>query len=346
MNSLRDQILEKTDGGRKVFTHYFGSQAGKKVFLNVYRSDAHPSCVLKKYHDRYILKDYGNNDWNGDCFFVVAKIEQLNSKTDFLTILGIINKELSLGLDVSISDSCHSKRLTDLPATNIEPTSKVTGYRYKCRNFDYQDLQWWGRYGITKETLEKYHVSSLAWCVMYYEDGHQSKLYHSEQYPIYAYLFFPKEGNRSKIGIKVYRPGAQLRFLQLGSVPRPYRFGYEQLPEHGDTLYIVGGEKDVMSMASHGLPAVCYNSETSKIALSDIKEYTTRFNRIVILYDMDETGRKCSQQLVDEFRQDHSVEHIFCGSLPLSGAKFDKDVSDYFAKGKDCCDFMNEITII
>lgn len=35
----------------------------------------------------------------------------------------------------------------------------------------------------------------------------------------------------------------------------------------GDTLFITGGEKDVMSLAAHGFHAICFNSETVTVPL-------------------------------------------------------------------------------
>ena len=344
MNQLREQILQKTDNGRDVFTHYFGSQAGKKVFTNVYRNDVHPSCVLKLKNGRYILKDYGNTDWYGDCFTIVAMIEQLSVKYDFTKIMSIINTELSLGLDVSEQISSEY-RIKDLPIGNTTSTSKIKSYRHKPMAFSSNDLSWWGRYGITLKVLNQYHVICLERCSFYREDNTSFALTYSEQYPLYAYLFLTRKEKQTLAGIKIYHPGAQLRFIQAGSLPKPYRFGYEQLPEQGDTLYIVGGEKDVMTMAAKGLAAVCYNSETALLPTADIKEYHNRFSRIVILYDMDDTGIKSSHKLVGQFRELLNDDSVFRGELPLSGAKFDKDVSDYFAKGKSVELFFNDITL-
>ena len=100
-----------------------------------------------------------------------------------------------------------------------------------------------------------------------------------------------------------------------------------------------------MTMAAKGLAAVCYNSETALLPVDDIKEYHNRFSRIVILYDMDDIGKKSSQKLVGQFRELFNDDSVFRGELPLSGAKFDKDVSDFFAKGKSVEQFLNEIIL-
>ena len=73
---------------------------------------------------------------------------------------------------------------------------------------------------------------------------------------------------------------------------RSYCFGLEQLPAKGDTLFITGGEKDVLSLAAHGFHAICFNSETVTIPPTLVYRLTFRFKHIVLLFDMDKTGRE------------------------------------------------------
>lgn len=90
--------------------------------------------------------------------------------------------------------------------------------------------------------------------------------------------------------VKIYRPFSDVRFLYGGNIGDSYCFGLEQLPAKGDTLFITGGEKDVMTIAAHGFHAICFNSETSSIPTGIIYKLTFRFKHIVLLYDMDKTG--------------------------------------------------------
>ena len=86
------------------------------------------------------------------------------------------------------------------------------------------------------------------------------------------------------------RPFSEIRFLYGGNIGDGYCFGLEQLPPKGDTLFITGGEKDVMTLAAHGFHAICFNSETSTIPPAIIYKLTFRFKHIVLLYDTDKTG--------------------------------------------------------
>ena len=139
---------------------------------------------------------------------------------------------------------------------------------------------------------------------------------------------------------KFYRPGAQYRFLYSGILPRPYVFGMEQLPDTSDTVYITGGEKDVMSLAAHGFSAVSLNSETARVPESVISSLAKRFKNIVFLYDTDETGRRESELRVNELCDRYPVFRVV---LPLPGTKDEKDVSDYF-KGGRSSSYLSELT--
>ena len=103
----------------------------------------------------------------------------------------------------------------------------------------------------------------------------------------------------------------------------------EQIPTKGDMLFITGGEKDVLSLYAHGFNAICFNSETAQIPGSIIESLQLRFRHIILLYDADETGVRESHRQA-ELLVEYKVLNL---SLPLSGTKSEKDISDFFALG-------------
>ena len=105
-------------------------------------------------------------------------------------------------------------------------------------------------------------------------------------------------------------------------------------------IFITGGEKDVMSLHAKGFYAICFNSETSPIPVSIIEMLERKFKHIIILYDMDDTGKRESLRL-SSLLSNHNVIRM---ELPLTGSKTDKDVSDYFASGKKQSDFKMLVT--
>jgi len=298
----KQEILRRTDGGLDVFIHYLTEKCLKKVFSNPYREDNNPSCHLycNKMSDgtqQYYLKDFGDSSFSGNCFAFVGKIAHVNPNTDFVQILKIIDKELNLGI---FDRSAVEYRI----AAKVKADAKykklvsVINFDYSCKKPTKKDIQFWTKYGIDERTLQRYNVKFLNHVNFHREDKSEYSVFASNAFLLFGYVF----GNGK--GIKIYRPTAKTRFMYAGKIPKPYIFGMEQLPPKGEMVIITGGEKDVLSL---------------------------RFKKILFLYDMDETGKKESAMKVKQFKDKYNVGRI---DLPLAGTKKEKDISDYFEKGK------------
>ena len=99
----KEIILQVSNKGMAVFRHYipFPFQVGRN-FLNPLYPDKNASCnvFFDRRNDCYRLKDFGNEDYSGDCFFFVGKLCGLdcNRPSEFVLILEKINHDLLLGL--------------------------------------------------------------------------------------------------------------------------------------------------------------------------------------------------------------------------------------------------------
>ena len=330
----KEEILERTNNGLSVFKHYLpGNWRIGRNFLNPLYEDRKASCNI--YFDRhsgmYKMKDFGNDSYSGDCFFFVGQLKGLdcNRATDFVEILETIDRDLGLGL-------AYASPLPVPPAGRQaasrepgEPPEKpVKPYQFREQKFTAAELEYWEQYGITPEVLERYKVCSLR------EYG--SETAEGKPYAYASSAAEPMYGYKGKSHIKLYRPFSTPRFLYGGSFGENYCFGLEQLPAKGDTLFITGGEKDVMALAAHGFHAICFNSETVTVPANLIFRLSFRFKHIVLLYDTDKTGREsaCKQEKqLGEF----GVKRLL---LPLPGTKEEKDISDYFKAGNTREDFQ------
>ncbi len=328
----KDELLRQTNNGLNVFKHYISVQwkTGRN-FLNPLYEDRKASCNV--YFDRrnniYRIKDFGNDNYSGDCFFFVGQLKGLdcNNGADFVEILKTINRDMSLGLDSSDYATHIPQSVPQKNNSTIPELPKIKPYNITQQKFTQKELDFWLRSGITPEILKLYRAVSLKEFRSENKDGKSFSYTSSENEPLFGYI--------GKRYVKIYRPFSEVRFLYGGNIGDSYCFGLEQLPAKGDTLFITGGEKDVMTLAAHGFHAICFNSETSTIPTGIIYKLTFRFKHIVLLYDADKTGidsaMKHEKALVE-----YGVKRLV---LPLSGEKKDKDITDYFSKGNSRKDF-------
>ena len=120
----KEEILSRTNNGLLVFKHYLpGDWRIGRHFLNPLYQDKKASCNI--YFDRhsgmYKMKDFGNDSYSGDCFFLVGQLKGLdcNRAADFVEILEIIDRDLGLGLasgtPVSIPPATVCRAVPDKP---------------------------------------------------------------------------------------------------------------------------------------------------------------------------------------------------------------------------------------
>lgn len=327
----KDELLRRTNNGLDVFKHYIPVQwkTGRN-FLNPLYENRKASCNV--YFDRrngvYKIKDFGNDDYSGDCFFFVGRLNGLDCSNgaDFVEILKTINRDMALGL----GDSDYSHTPQPITSNKQQPTPELPKnkpYNIIQQKFTQKELDFWKQSGITPEILKYYKTVSLKEFRSENKDNKPFYYTSSENEPIFGYM--------SKRYVKIYRPFSEVRFLYGGNIGENYCFGLEQLPAKGDTLFITGGEKDVMTLAAHGFHAICFNSETSIIPTGIIYKLTFRFKHIVLLYDADKTGTDSAVKH-EKALSEYGVKRLV---LPLSGEKKDKDITDYFSKGNSRKEF-------
>lgn len=319
----REKILDRTNRGYDILTHYIGKDVQRKMFANPFRSDSSPSCRLYYNKDNggiWYMVDYGASEWSGDCFSIAAKCMNMNAATDFRELLKTIDKDLELFVMEEIPVNYHPVQKAAPALIEHGPVTFKASYQ----PFKAGELRYWQRYGITPEILAKYEVRSLHSCKFFPKDKDPYAYYGSYMEPMYGYTF------NNGTGIKVYRPFSKTRFLYGGNLPKPYVFGWHQLPSSGESVIITGGEKDTMTLAAHGFTALAFNSESAKISDNYMNLLAARFQHIVFMYDCDETGKRESTSRLEEFSSRFPVTRII---LPLSGSKREKDISDFFHLG-------------
>lgn len=322
MNITKEYILQNTENGLLVFEHFLGRkiQIGKS-FKSTFYEDSKASCYI--YYDKgskqFKYKDFGAFDQSGDCFFIVGKILGLNCelKSEFIEILNTIGRELFLD---------HRQQQASTIASSKPTESKYASIVLKdapilIKSFNERELAYWGSFGIGLDVLERFHVVSIASVTGIGKEDKPFTITSKLSEPIFGYT-----GQRHT---KVYRPCSRFRFLFIGHKPEQYVFGYDQLPLRGDILFITGGEKDVLSLSAKGFNAISLNSETANIPTKVFTSLAFRFKHMVVLYDTDSTGISSMERLKKEGKE-FNLKSL---TLPLSGEKGEKDISDFFKRG-------------
>ena len=331
--NIKEKILSRTNKGLEIFCFYMPINfVPKRNFRNPLYDDRHASCNI--YLDNkagcYRMKDFGNDAYSGDCFWFAATILGLDVKKDFIAVLETIIRDLQLNIRLERKEQyvpqtilMKSSKQTMLPsADHTAFPSGEKRFKYTEQTFGEAELNYWRQYGIDVKTLHRFHVKFITRYESISNQGKPFSLVSTKEEPIFAYCL-------GKF-VKVYRPKSKLRFLYGGEKVDDYVFGFEQLPNKGDMIFITGGEKDVLSLSAHGFNAICFNSETAQIPEDIIEGLLLRFRHLIILYDTDETGIREAGRQVEILAQ----YKVLCLTLPLQGSKTEKDISDYFALGK------------
>ena len=298
MDIDKQEILIKTENGLQIYKRYISTPfILNKAFKSPLREDKNPSFSIfqDKTTGKYLFKDFARDEQTGDAIrFTMLKYQ-----------LHFIEALQKIASDFGIYQSANNQK---------QPEKIVKKMDYKEKEFTSSELDYFKQYGIFVDIIEKYHLKSLDFVKI-----NQNSFKSSHEKPMFLYRF--------EWGGKIYNPfNKNYRFMYLGNIPKPYIFGKEQLDDTADILIITGGEKDVMTFASLGYNAICFNSETANIEEKHINQFRKRFKYIAVCFDTDITGLSASKELSDK----NALIRI---KLPLSGKKRDKDISDFIKNG-------------
>lgn len=259
-----DYILSKVTE-YDIYARYIGQFKIGFIYNSPFREDKNPSFGIfrSRKSGKLLFKDHGN----GECGDVIKFVELYTGLTNYNDILSRIVT------DMSITNN------TKLKSTK-QHESKDTVIGVVRQDWTDVDKQYWSQFGITKETLTKFNVSSIKY---YLCDGIVKGIYKNEN-PMYAYKVYDH--------FKIYRPLAD-KYTKWRNNLTPYDIqGYEQLPEKGDLLIITKSLKDVMCLYEMGYTAISPSSESTFISDKALNQLNRRFKRILICFDRDVSGIK------------------------------------------------------
>jgi hypothetical protein len=290
VGNLKTELLERSDNGLAFFKIYFGSklhQASPTRFKNLknpFYDDKNESLSI--YQDRtgrWYYKDYGDMNYQGDCFDFYALVYDIDVKQGFKDLLIVMKRVLEEG----ISKVIEVKAILNKADSHIED---VTTIKLNNVKFTEKALQFWKQYNITEEILL---LNNVAQVIGYHESNNNGKDRYVtlNQNLVFAY--------QSGGMYKFYSPVPK-KFWSVGRKTREYRFG-ENLQLGSSIVFLVGGEKDVMTLHTLGYQAFCLSSETAFPSHRLVKNLYEDDVNVVILYDNDNAGRQGAQKISKKY---------------------------------------------
>ena len=323
-------LLQATNGGldfyQFVFHHKLMPSATENKMenvLNPFYEDTKPSfsIYLKSVKDesetyKWCFNDFGDESYFGDVFDFASFYYDLDIKQDFNEIVSNIIRDLNINdVEVTKSDICLSSDMQNFgfeliyynQADQKEITQNYFLSNYSipysvCLEYGVKAIK--GYKHLKGEKITSFSVRANEVLIAYSNDG-------------YSKLYQPLTKNTT------------FRFSYLGKKPKDYIFGWNQILNRivksknpRNILILTGGEKDVLSLAMLGYDAVCFNSETASIPSYAINKIFSYYDRVIILYDNDETGLKSMEKIC--------IQHkIWMVKLPTEiNNKPVKDISD------------------
>lgn len=295
-----------------IFKYYIpGIQIGKKI-LSPLRDDKNPSFNIFWYAAvrKLFFKDLGTGV-TGDAFRYV----QLIKNCDFQTALTIIVEDFRLNKYIQVKDINYTPSPKEPIVYDKEVIEKsikeAVEIKVTVRKWLQRDVDYWGSYGVSIQTLNKYRVFPIKY--LFFGES----VYGVDELA-YAYLEL-KDGVAR---YKIYQP-RKIETKWFNNFVDNTLSGFSQLPTEGDTLIIASSLKDGMcihDLEVEGVSIIAPQTENyifKEYVLDDLK---WRFRRVILFYDHDTAGLKASEHMKELFGLDYIT----------TGTELYKDPSDYY----------------
>lgn len=258
-----------------IYARYLGKFKVGGIYNSPFRKDSNPSfgVFLSRKTGKLLFKDHGS----GECGDVIKFVQELKGIHNYNEVLLQIVKDLKVTNDTILKASVVPVHNETIIGIVRQPFTKI-------------DIEYWGKYGISIPTLEKFDVNSIKY---YLCNGIVKGIYKDEN-PMYAYKVFDK--------FKIYRPYGDKYAKWRNNLTEIDIQGWAQLPKNGSLLIITKSLKDVMALYEMGYTAISPSSESTfipNVALEDIKK---RFKRILLCFDRDSSGCKNSIKFSNQFK--------------------------------------------
>lgn len=278
----RESLLEYNSEAAYI-SRYTGLQVRRGKFKSPFRKDDNPSCSFYKTSDGVIiLKDFAHPEY--DCDFVKAAMLRYNCK--YGEALRLIAEDFCI-----IKKRNNSRYVIEESRYTEESLlkGKHTFIRIEKMKFNDGQLEYWKKYGITKEILRMYRIMP---CLKVFVND-KIVIDNLDGGNVFGYFYKNDETEDGEYieYWRIYRPATKNKKKWfISNWKKEWLQGYVQLPEKGKLLVVTKSMKDVMCMKVFGISAIAPCSENlfvDDIVMEELKE---RFKNIIVMYDNDKAG--------------------------------------------------------
>lgn len=247
----------------EVVSKYLNINSVPIIMLSPLRKDKNPSLSIFRLPDGNIgYKDFGTGE-KGIVYDLLSKLWNIPIKQVYRRI---------------IDDYSPSNTLINKTKRQRKLRKSCTTLNVKTREWRDWDLEYWNKYGVSKEWLEYaevYPISTLFF-------NNDKTTIPAEKY---AYVYVERKDN--KVTLKVYQPYSE-RFKWISKHDSSVWDLWTKIPITGDKLIITSSRKDALCIWSNsGIPSLSLQGEGYIPKESVINELKSRYKDIYVLYDND-----------------------------------------------------------
>lgn len=307
---LTQELLLRYNSEETYMEHYLGIPVKKGLFKSPLRKDNTPTCAFfRDSAGRLVFKDF-----RGDFYGNFIEVVKYKYNVSYSKALAIIANDFGIRKNINfpVNKSC----IKEYTNSKFEKTEGSI-IKVKVKDFTEEELKWWGKFGISLNTLKKFFVFSLE---LVYLNNEIFSFSTSKKFQFGYY--YPTKDKEKQLW-KIYYPmNKKYRFIT--NYKKSIIQGIHNMPKNGEYLVITKSLKDVMCLYELGIPAIAPNSENqfvSDILYSKLKE---KFKKIFLFYDSDLAG----------ISNMNKIRKKFPDTIPIYiPRKYKaKDISDFYSK--------------
>lgn len=256
---------------------------------------------------------------SGDCFQLVAYLNEIDCKNDFKKVLQLVATYCNLTNHEQPKPSKTGESRVLEYKNNGCNLNKAEKKEFKIKSiltipYSKKHICFWRQHNVTIDLLKRFNVLAISEYSFFSERQNRLlnfKINQNETAFAYAVngnyeIYIPKQTGREK------------HFCN-GLVANDI-FGLQQLPDKVEHLIICAGKKDTLVATSFGFPAITFRSETQTPSVEQIKILKSRCNHLFICYDNDNGGFQGVKRIMKNYNK------IIQLKLPEKV----NDIADYF----------------